>query len=176
MGAVRSLHGCHLRLSGSGTRPRAREHPPIGNSGAGNAAAGPDAVARCAGAGGLAARAPAQYERRRRAPCRGSLRSAAGGVLRAGARRLPDARRRGAAAHGSDRCLRLRRWRRRANFSRAAFKSMDFLTAESLPWLHGLEQRVRDALTANRLPHALLLLSVPGLGAELLANWIAALA
>jgi DNA polymerase III subunit delta' len=53
---------------------------------------------------------------------------------------------------------------------------MDFLTADSLPWLHGPQQRVRDALTANRLPHALLLLSVPGLGAEMLANWIAAVA
>jgi len=53
---------------------------------------------------------------------------------------------------------------------------MDFLSADSLPWLHGPQQRLRDALTARRLPHALLLLSVPGLGAELLANWITALA
>ena len=53
---------------------------------------------------------------------------------------------------------------------------MDFLSADSLPWLHGPQRRLRDALTARRLPHALLLLSVPGLGAELLANWITALA
>ncbi len=52
---------------------------------------------------------------------------------------------------------------------------MDFLIAESFPWLHGAEQRMRDALTAGRLPHSLLLLSVPGLGAEQLANWITAL-
>ncbi len=52
---------------------------------------------------------------------------------------------------------------------------MDFLSAESLPWLHGPQQRVRAAVSAGRLPHALLLLSVAGLGAELLANWIAAL-
>ncbi|MGC1387192.1 MAG: DNA polymerase III subunit delta' C-terminal domain-containing protein [Steroidobacteraceae bacterium] len=52
---------------------------------------------------------------------------------------------------------------------------MDFLSAESLPWLHGPQQRVREAVSARRLPHALLLLSAPGLGAEFLANWIAAL-
>jgi DNA polymerase III subunit delta' len=51
---------------------------------------------------------------------------------------------------------------------------VDFLSAESLPWLHGLQQRLRAAMAAGRLPHSLLLLSVPGLGAELLANWIAA--
>jgi DNA polymerase-3 subunit delta' len=53
---------------------------------------------------------------------------------------------------------------------------MDFLSADSLPWLHGPQRRVREAMSARRLPHALLLLSVPGLGAEQLANWIAALA
>jgi len=52
---------------------------------------------------------------------------------------------------------------------------MDFLSADSLPWLHGPQQRLREAVSARRLPHALLLLSVPGLGAEQLANWIAAL-
>ena len=52
---------------------------------------------------------------------------------------------------------------------------MDFLSADSLPWLHGPQQRVREAVSARRLPHALLILSVPGLGAEQLANWIAAL-
>ena len=53
---------------------------------------------------------------------------------------------------------------------------MDFLSADSLPWLAGARQRMRAALTAGRLPHSLLILSVPGLGAERLANWIAALA
>jgi len=52
---------------------------------------------------------------------------------------------------------------------------MDFLSANSLPWLRGPQQRVREAVSARRLPHALLLLSLPGLGAEQLANWIAAL-
>src|ERR1039457_3338175 len=52
---------------------------------------------------------------------------------------------------------------------------MDFLSADSLPWLHGPQQRVREAVSARRLPHALLILSVLGLGAEQLANWIAAL-
>jgi DNA polymerase-3 subunit delta' len=53
---------------------------------------------------------------------------------------------------------------------------MDFMSAESLPWLEGARQRLRAALAAGRLPHSLLLLSTPGLGAEHLANWIAALA
>jgi DNA polymerase-3 subunit delta' len=52
---------------------------------------------------------------------------------------------------------------------------MDFLSADSLPWLAGEQQRLRAALAAGRLPHSLLLLSVPGLGAEQLANWIAGL-
>jgi DNA polymerase III subunit delta' len=53
---------------------------------------------------------------------------------------------------------------------------MDFLRADSLPWLEGAQQRLRASLAAKRLPHSLLLLSTPGLGAEQLANWIAALA
>lgn len=53
---------------------------------------------------------------------------------------------------------------------------MDFLSADSLPWLQGAQQRLRAALAARRLPHSLLLLSAPGLGAERLANWICALA
>jgi DNA polymerase III subunit delta' len=53
---------------------------------------------------------------------------------------------------------------------------MDFLTADSLPWLLGAQQRLRAAWAVQRLPHSLLLLSVPGLGAEHLANWITALA
>jgi DNA polymerase-3 subunit delta' len=53
---------------------------------------------------------------------------------------------------------------------------VDFLSADSLPWLQGAQQRLRAAWAAQRLPHSLLLLSVPGLGAEQLANWITALA
>ena len=52
---------------------------------------------------------------------------------------------------------------------------MDFLSADSLPWLQGAQQRLRSALAAQRLPHSLLLLSTPGLGAVQLANWITAL-
>jgi DNA polymerase-3 subunit delta' len=52
---------------------------------------------------------------------------------------------------------------------------MDFLNADTLPWLQGAQQRLRAALAAQRLPHSLLLLSIPGLGAEQLANWITAL-
>ena len=52
---------------------------------------------------------------------------------------------------------------------------MDFLSANSLPWLEVAQQRLRTALKSGHLPHSLLVLSVPGLGAEQLANWIAAL-
>ena len=53
---------------------------------------------------------------------------------------------------------------------------MDFLSADTLPWLKEPQQRMRTAFGAGRLPHSLLLLSVPGLGAEQLANWVTALA
>ena len=53
---------------------------------------------------------------------------------------------------------------------------MDFVSADSLPWLHGAQQRLRAAFALGRLPHSLLLLSTPGLGAEQLASWITALA
>jgi DNA polymerase-3 subunit delta' len=53
---------------------------------------------------------------------------------------------------------------------------VDFLNADSLPWLEVSQQRLRDSLLAERLPHSSLLLSTPGLGAEQLANWMAALA
>ena len=49
------------------------------------------------------------------------------------------------------------------------------MSADSLPWLQGAQQRLRAALAARRLPHSLLLRSTPGLGAEQLANWITAL-
>jgi len=52
---------------------------------------------------------------------------------------------------------------------------MDFLSADSLPWLKEPQQRLRGALETGRLPHSLLVLSVPGLGAEQLANWMTAL-
>ena len=53
---------------------------------------------------------------------------------------------------------------------------MDFLSADALPWLEEPQRRMRAAFGAGRLPHSLLLLSVPGLGAEALANWVTALA
>ncbi len=52
---------------------------------------------------------------------------------------------------------------------------MDFLSADGLSWLRHAQQRMRAAFGADRLPQSLLLLSVPGLGAEQLANWITAL-
>ena len=36
---------------------------------------------------------------------------------------------------------------------------MDFLTAESLPWLGQARQRLRDSMLAGRLPHSSLVLS-----------------
>jgi DNA polymerase-3 subunit delta' len=52
---------------------------------------------------------------------------------------------------------------------------MDVLSADSLPWLESTQQRLRAAYAARRLPHSLMLLSVPGLGAEQLAEWTTAL-
>jgi DNA polymerase-3 subunit delta' len=53
---------------------------------------------------------------------------------------------------------------------------VDFLSADSLPWLAVAQHRLRAAMAAQRLPHSSLILSAPGLGAEPLANWLAALA
>jgi len=53
---------------------------------------------------------------------------------------------------------------------------MDFLSADSLPWLSDAQRRLRDTRLAGRLPQSMLLLSVPGLGAEQLAYWAAAMA
>jgi len=50
------------------------------------------------------------------------------------------------------------------------------MRADSLPWLGVAQRQMRDALLAERLPHSTLLLSAPGLGAEPLADWMAALA
>src|SRR5271163_3734537 len=52
---------------------------------------------------------------------------------------------------------------------------MDFLSADRLPWLADSQQRLRAAMSMGRLPHSLLLISIPGLGAEQLANWATAL-
>ena len=52
---------------------------------------------------------------------------------------------------------------------------MDFLAAQSLPWLADPQRRLAATLDAGRLPHSLLVLSTPGLGAEQLAHWITAL-
>jgi len=52
---------------------------------------------------------------------------------------------------------------------------MDFLIADTLPWLNRMQQQAREAWCVNRLPHASLVLSKPGLGAEHLANWMAGL-
>ncbi len=53
---------------------------------------------------------------------------------------------------------------------------MDFLSADSLPWLAGPQKKMLAARAADRLPQSLLILSQPGLGAEALAAWICALA
>jgi DNA polymerase III subunit delta' len=53
---------------------------------------------------------------------------------------------------------------------------MDYLSANSLPWLAETQERLRAAHAAGRLPPALLLVSPGGLGAELLAAWASALA
>jgi DNA polymerase-3 subunit delta' len=53
---------------------------------------------------------------------------------------------------------------------------MDILSADALPWLHHWQRLLRDSRSAGRLPHSTLLLSTPGLGAEHLATWLAALA
>jgi DNA polymerase III subunit delta' len=53
---------------------------------------------------------------------------------------------------------------------------VDFLSADSLPWLGEVQARLRANQAARRLPAALLILSPKGLGAEALAAWITALA
>ncbi len=52
---------------------------------------------------------------------------------------------------------------------------MDILSAAALPWLSAERGHLREALRAQRFPHSLLMLAAPGLGAEWLANWSAAL-
>jgi DNA polymerase-3 subunit delta' len=53
---------------------------------------------------------------------------------------------------------------------------MDILTGAALPWLAGAREQLLRAERAQRLPHSLLLLAAPGLGAEALAHWAAGLA
>jgi DNA polymerase-3 subunit delta' len=52
---------------------------------------------------------------------------------------------------------------------------MDILSAASLPWLDNPRALLEQAWRSGRLPHSLLLISIPGLGAEALAHWTAAL-
>lgn len=52
---------------------------------------------------------------------------------------------------------------------------MDFLSAESLPWLAAARDKLRAARAAGRMPHALLIVSIEGLGEQALARWVAAL-
>jgi DNA polymerase-3 subunit delta' len=53
---------------------------------------------------------------------------------------------------------------------------MKFETAETLPWLADAQARLRRAAVSGRLPHSLLLLGAPGLGADSLAEWTLAFA
>jgi DNA polymerase-3 subunit delta' len=48
---------------------------------------------------------------------------------------------------------------------------MDFLSANTMPWLSGAQGSLRAARATGRMPHSLLILSTPGLGAESLARW-----
>jgi DNA polymerase-3 subunit delta' len=53
---------------------------------------------------------------------------------------------------------------------------MNFSGADTLPWLRDSQDRIRGSAAAGRLPHSLLLLSPPGLGAANLALWTIAFA
>ncbi len=53
---------------------------------------------------------------------------------------------------------------------------MDYLKAATLPWLAEPIGRLRAAGAAARLPHSLLILAAPGLGAAALAAWAGAFA
>jgi DNA polymerase-3 subunit delta' len=53
---------------------------------------------------------------------------------------------------------------------------VDILSAASLPWLAEPRQRLAQAWSRAHLPHSLLMISMPGLGAEALAHWTAGLA
>jgi DNA polymerase-3 subunit delta' len=51
---------------------------------------------------------------------------------------------------------------------------MDFQKIETLDWLKDTREHIQRLLQGGRLPHAFLILSKEGLGAGLLADWIAA--
>jgi DNA polymerase-3 subunit delta' len=53
---------------------------------------------------------------------------------------------------------------------------LKFETATTLPWLSDAQARLRRAAASARLPHSLLMLSAPGLGADHLAEWMLAFA
>jgi DNA polymerase III subunit delta' len=53
---------------------------------------------------------------------------------------------------------------------------VDYLSANRLPWLADSQQKLRDSHAADRMPHSLLLVSPPGLGALPFAHWITAFA
>ena len=94
----------------------------------------------------------------------------------AGARCVSGARGGRAAANRRDRCEPTGGAGGAADSGIARGAAMDFLSADSLPWLKGAQAGLRAAHSAGRLPHSLLLLSAPGLGAEQLASWVTALA
>lgn len=51
---------------------------------------------------------------------------------------------------------------------------MDYLSADGMPWLKAAQLKLREARALKRVPHSLLILSIPGLGAEALAAWFGA--
>jgi DNA polymerase-3 subunit delta' len=53
---------------------------------------------------------------------------------------------------------------------------VNFRQADTLPWLSDAQTRIKESAAAGRMPHSLLLLSVPGLGVEALALWTMAFA
>jgi dTMP kinase len=103
----------------------------------------------------------------------GSLRKRTRGVLRARTRGVSRARGGRARSDRYDRGAPVGRRRGRPHSRTAGGAPLDFLSADSLPWLHGAQQRLRAALAAGRLPHSLLLLSEAGLAAGPLARWTA---
>ncbi|MFO1465200.1 MAG: hypothetical protein U1F35_01950 [Steroidobacteraceae bacterium] len=51
---------------------------------------------------------------------------------------------------------------------------MDFQRANSFPWLDAVREEITRLRSADRLPHAILVLAREGLGSDALANWSAA--
>ena len=177
LGDLRSVHGRDLCLSGRRPGSGAGRHRPVGASGAGDAPPRSHLAARCARRRRPRARASTKFARAGRLLDCGSLRARTHRVLRARARRLSRPRSGGAGAHRGHRChpLRAMKWPR-AIVGELEVAVVDFLSADSLPWLSEAQKKMRAARAADRLPHSLLILSQPGLGAEQLAAWICALA